>query len=69
MTLAVVCVIVLVVLVLLIILIIFTQKHRADKRKRLEGSLMHGNDNGVWRVCCGYGYGTKLTLFQNMRVL
>lgn len=50
-TLAVVCSIVVVALIILVILILFTQKHRANKRKRLEGSLMRNGDVVVWSVC------------------
>lgn len=39
-TLVIVCIIIVVALIILIGLIVFTQKHRANKRKRLEGSLV-----------------------------
>ena len=45
-TLVVVCVIAVVALIILTGLIVFTQKHRANKRKRLEGSLV-GNENAM----------------------
>ena len=51
-TLIVVCVVALVVLIILIGLIAFTQKHRANKRKRLEGSLVRSENVDVWFVCC-----------------
>ena len=47
-TLIVVGVIVVVALIILIGLVVFTQKHRANKRKRLEGSLMQGGSVDVW---------------------
>lgn len=43
-TLITVCVIAAVALIILIGLIIFTQKHRENKRKRLEGSLVRNED-------------------------
>lgn len=43
-TLIIVCSIVVVALIILIILVVFTQKHRANKRKRLEGSLVRNED-------------------------
>lgn len=46
MTLVIVCIIVVVALIILIALIVFTQKHRENKRKRLEGSLVR-NDAAV----------------------
>ena len=46
-TLAVVCSIVVVALIILVILILFTQKHRANKRKRLEGSLVQNDAASV----------------------
>ena len=54
-TLAVVCSIVVVALIILVVLILFTQKHRANKRKRLEGSLMRNGDVVVWGVCWNSG--------------
>ena len=45
------CIVVLIALVLLTLLVVFTQKHRSDKRKRLEGSLIRSSDGAVWCVC------------------
>lgn len=42
---------VVVALIILVGLVVFTQKHRANKRKRLEGSLMQGGSVDVWCVC------------------
>lgn len=39
-TLVVVCIIIVIALIILVGLIVFTQKHRANRRKRLEGSLV-----------------------------
>ena len=47
MTLVIVCVIVVVALIILIGLVVFTQKHRANKRKRLEGSLVQNDAASV----------------------
>ena len=46
-TLVVVCSVAIVVLIILIALIVFTQKHRANKRKRLESSLVQNLDAAV----------------------
>ena len=46
-TLVIVCVIVVVALIILIGLIVFTQKHCANKRKRLEGSLVRNDAANV----------------------
>lgn len=42
-----VCIIIVVALIILIGLIVFTQKHRANKRKRLEGSLVRNEGTEV----------------------
>ena len=42
-TLVIVCIIVVVALIVLIGFIVFTQKHRANKRKRLEGALVRND--------------------------
>ena len=46
-TLVIVCVIIVVALIILIGLIVFTQKHRENKRKRLEGSLVRNDGAAV----------------------
>ncbi|KAK8803122.1 hypothetical protein WA588_002278, partial [Blastocystis sp. NMH] len=46
-TLVIVCVIAVVALIILIGLVVFTQKHRANKRKRLEGSLVRNDAANV----------------------
>ena len=46
-TLVIVCVIVVVALIILIGLVVFTQKHRVNKRKRLEGSLVRNDAASV----------------------
>ena len=53
-TLVIVCVIVVVALIILIGLIVFTQKHCANKRKRLEGSLVQNDAAAVFCVCVNY---------------
>ena len=47
MTLVIVCVIVVVALIILIGLVVLTQKYRANKRKRLEGSLVQNDAASV----------------------
>lgn len=51
MTLVIVCSVIAVAVLILIALVVFTQKHRSNKRKRLEGSLMRNSDPAVWFVC------------------
>ena len=46
-TLVSVCVAVVIALLIVIALIVFTQKHRANKRKRLESSLVQNLDAAV----------------------
>ena len=46
-TLVIVCVIAGIALIILLGLIIFTQKHRENKRKRLEGSLVRNDAAAV----------------------
>ena len=53
-TLVIVCGIVVVALIILIGLIVFTQKHCANKRKRLEGSLVQNDAAAVCCVCVNY---------------
>ena len=47
MTLVIVCSVITVAVLILIALVVFTQKHRSNKRKRLEGSLMRNSDPAV----------------------
>ncbi|KAK8801894.1 hypothetical protein WA588_006178 [Blastocystis sp. NMH] len=46
-TLVIVCSVITVAVLILIALVVFTQKHRSNKRKRLEGSLMRNSDPAV----------------------
>ena len=46
-TLVIACVIVVIALIILIGLVFFTQKHRENKRKRLEGSLVRNDAAAV----------------------
>ena len=47
MTLVIVCSVIAVAVLILIVLVVFTQKHRSNKRKKLEGSLMRNSDSAV----------------------
>ena len=53
-TLVIVCVIAVVALIILIGLVVFTKKHCANKRKRLEGSLVQNDAAAVFCVCVNY---------------
>ena len=46
-TLIIVCIAAVVALIIFIGLVVFTQKHRSNKRKRLEGSLVRNEDPAV----------------------
>ena len=47
MTLVIVCSVITVAVLILIALVVFTQKHRSNKRKRLEGSLVQNENLAV----------------------
>ena len=66
-TLVIVCVIAVVALIILIGLVVFTQKHCANKRKRLEGSLVQNDAAAVFCVCVNYN--TAFVIMKAITIL